>query len=261
LRTRAGSYCVLSPAEPCFVLTQQLISNQQCTWSSTLGQYPPSNPRPLIGIISLPEMKTSAVISDIGQYPSTTGEDKAATLECVQRAQAGDVGAFETLYREHSGRVFALCLRLKGGDRTDATELMQDVFVRAWRRLETFRGDSAFSSWLHRLAVNSMLENARAERRRSARVLSMEDTSMLPGASRLSGVDLKMEMEEAVASLPKGARIAFVLHDVEGYQHQEIAERLGVSVGTVKAQLHRARRLLRDRLEGHTGSGGSSNDS
>ncbi|HJP60742.1 MAG TPA: sigma factor, partial [Gemmatimonadaceae bacterium] len=94
-------------------------------------------------------MKTSAVISDIGQYPSTSGEDKAATLQCVQRAQAGDVGAFETLYRDHSGRVFALCLRLKAGDRTEATELMQDVFVRAWRRLETFRGDSAFSSWLH----------------------------------------------------------------------------------------------------------------
>jgi len=211
-----------------------------------------SNLCPPAGIISLPEMKTSAVISDIGQYPSTTGEDKAATLECVQRAQAGDVAAFESLYRAHSARIFALCLRLKGGDSTDATELMQDVFVRAWRRLATFRGDSAFSSWLHRLAVNTMLENARSERRRSARVLSMEDTSTLPGAARSSGVDLKMEMEEAVASLPKGARIAFVLHDVEGYQHQEIAEQLSVSIGTVKAQLHRARRLLRDRLGGRS---------
>src|SRR2546423_1246764 len=95
-------------------------------------------------------MKTSAVISDIGQYPSTTGEDKAATLECVQRAQAGDVGAFETLYREHSGRVFALCLRLKGGDRTDATELMQDVCGRARRllrdRLEGHTGSGGSSN-------------------------------------------------------------------------------------------------------------------
>ena len=195
-------------------------------------------------------MKTSAVVSDIGQYPSTTGEDKAATLECIRRAQAGDVAAFETLYREHSPRIFALCIRLKGGDRSEATELMQDVFVRVWRRLSTFRGDSAFSSWLHRLAVNTMLENARSEKRRVARVLSMEDTAALPGAARSSGVDLKVEMEEAVASLPKGARIAFVLHDVEGYQHQEIAAQLSVSIGTVKAQLHRARRLLRDRLEG-----------
>lgn len=195
-------------------------------------------------------MKMSAVVSEIGQYPSTTGEDKGATLECIRRAQAGDVAAFETLYREHSPRIFALCIRLKGGDRREATELMQDVFVRVWRRLSTFRGDSAFSSWLHRLAVNTMLENARSEKRRVARVLSMEDTAALPGAARSSGVDLRVEMEEAVASLPKGARIAFVLHDVEGYQHQEIAEQLSVSIGTVKAQLHRARRLLRDRLEG-----------
>ena len=197
-------------------------------------------------------MKMSAVVSDIGQYPSTTGEDKAATLECIRRAQAGDVAAFESLYREHSPRVFALCIRLKGGDRGEATELMQDVFVRVWRRLATFRGDSAFSSWLHRLAVNTMLENARSEKRRLTRVLSMEDTAALPGAARSSGVDLRVEMEEAVASLPKGARIAFVLHDVEGYQHQEIAEQLSVSIGTVKAQLHRARRLLRDRLEGRS---------
>ena len=193
----------------------------------------------------------SAVVSDtIGQYPSTTREEKAATLECIRRAQAGDVAAFETLYHEHSARIFALCLRLQGGDRTEATELMQDAFVRAWRRLSTFRGDSAFSSWLHRLAVNTMLENARTEKRRTARVLSMEDTSMLPGAARSSGIDLRMEMEEAVASLPKGARTAFVLHDIEGYQHQEIAEQLRVSVGTVKAQLHRARRLLREKLDG-----------
>ena len=214
---------------------------------------PLSNPSRSTGIVSLPEMKMSAVISDnIGQYPSTTGEDKAAALECIRRAQAGDVAAFETLYREHSSRIFALCLRLKGGDRSEATELMQDAFVRAWRRLSTFRGDSAFSSWLHRLAVNTMLENARAEKRRVARVLSMEDTSALPGAARSSGIDLKMEMEEAVASLPKGARTAFVLHDIEGYQHQEIAEQLSVSVGTVKAQLHRARRLLRDKLDGRS---------
>jgi RNA polymerase sigma-70 factor, ECF subfamily len=213
-------------------------------------------------------MKTSAVVSDtIGPLPSTIGEDRTATLDCIRRAQAGDVDAFEILYREQSGRIYALCLRLKAGDRVDATELMQDVFIKAWRRLETFRGDSSFSSWLHRLAVNTMLENARGDRRREARVLSMEDTSLLPGAARSSGVDLRMDMEAAVASLPRGARLAFVLHDVEGYQHQEIAEQLKVSVGTVKAQLHRARRLLRERLEGpagdegrEAGSGGDSND-
>ena len=201
-------------------------------------------------------MKTSAVASDtIGPFPSTIGEEKSATLDCIRRAQAGDVDAFEVLYRENSGRVYALCIRLRGGDKSDATELMQDVFVKAWRRLATFRGDCAFSSWLHRLAVNTMLENARSDRRRTARVLSMEDTSLLPGAAQSTNVDLKMDMEQAVASLPKGARLAFVLHDVEGYQHQEIAEQLSVSVGTVKAQLHRARRLLRERLEGKRDEG------
>jgi RNA polymerase sigma-70 factor (ECF subfamily) len=195
-------------------------------------------------------MKTSAVISDtIGPFPSTIGEEKAAALDFIRRAQSGDVDAFELLYHEHSGRIYALCLRLKGGDSSDATELMQDVFVRAWRRLSTFRGDCAFSSWLHRLTVNTMLENARSDSRRIARVLPMDDTSRLAGAARSSGVELKMDMENAIASLPRGARLAFVLHDVEGYQHQEIAEQLSVSVGTVKAQLHRARRLLRERLE------------
>jgi RNA polymerase sigma-70 factor (ECF subfamily) len=195
-------------------------------------------------------MKTSAVVSDtIGTYPSTNAEDKAAALERIRRAQAGDVDAFELLYREHSPRIYALCLRLKAGDKSDATELLQDVFIKAWRRLDTFRGDSAFGSWLHRLAVNTMLENARSDQRRTARVLPMEDTSRLTGAARSSGIESRMDMETAIASLPKGARIAFVLHDVEGYQHQEIAEQLSVTVGTVKAQLHRARRLLRERLE------------
>jgi RNA polymerase sigma-70 factor (ECF subfamily) len=195
-------------------------------------------------------MKTSAVVSDtVGPYPSTIGEAQAAVPDSVRRAQAGNVDAFEQLYREHAGRIYALCLRLKAGDVSDATELMQDVFIKAWRRLETFRGDCAFGSWLHRLAVNTMLENARGDRRRIARVLPMEDTSGLETAARSTGVDLKMDMEDAIASLPKGARLAFVLHDVEGYQHQEIAEQLGVSVGTIKAQLHRARRLLRERLE------------
>jgi RNA polymerase sigma-70 factor (ECF subfamily) len=176
-------------------------------------------------------------------------EDEAAALDSIRRAQAGDVDAFELLYREHAGRIFALCLRLEAGDSADATELMQDVFIKAWRRISTFRGDCAFSSWLHRMTINTMLENARSDRRRIARVLPMDDTSLLPGAARSSGVELKMDMENAIASLPRGARLAFVLHDVEGYQHQEIAEQLSVSVGTIKAQLHRARRLLRERLE------------
>jgi RNA polymerase sigma factor (sigma-70 family) len=209
-----------------------------------------SNPGAPRGILFRPVMKTSALVSDIVPAGTPVVEDRASALACVRRAQAGDVDAFEILYRKHAGKVYALCLRLMAGDRAAASELMQDVFIRAWRSLSTFRGDSAFSSWLHRLAVNTMLENVRSDSRRETRVLAMDDTSRLPGAARSSGIELKMDMDEAIASLPRGARLAFVLHDVEGYQHQEIARQLSVSVGTVKAQLHRARRLLRERLEG-----------
>jgi RNA polymerase sigma-70 factor, ECF subfamily len=209
-----------------------------------------SNPGAPRGILFRPVMKTSALVSDIVPAGTPVVEDRASALACVRRAQAGDVDAFEILYRKHAGKVYALCLRLMAGDRAAASELMQDVFIRAWRSLSTFRGDSAFSSWLHRLAVNTMLENLRSDSRRETRVLAMDDTSRLPGAARSSGIELKMDMDEAIASLPRGARLAFVLHDVEGYQHQEIARQLSVSVGTVKAQLHRARRLLRERLEG-----------
>lgn len=167
----------------------------------------------------------------------------APVSDVIARAQAGDHAAFESIYREHSPRVYALCLRLAGGSRDDATELLQDVFIRAWRGLGNFRGESAFSSWLHRLAVNSLLERVRADKRRSARVLFMEDPGT--GTAALDrNVDDNMDLETAIASLPEGARIAFVLHEIEGYQHAEIATQLGIAEGTVKAQLHRARKLL-----------------
>jgi len=167
----------------------------------------------------------------------------------VGRAQNGDVDAFELIYNEHSGRVYALCLRLMGGEQTAATELMQDVFVRAWKNLAKFRGESAFSSWLHRLAVNAMLENARSDKRRVERVLPMEDTSQIGAFSPGDSPDLRIDLERAIARLPAGARTAFVLHDIEGYQHKEIAAQLGVAVGTVKAQVHRAHKLLIQALD------------
>lgn len=169
--------------------------------------------------------------------------------DVIRRAQAGDSAAFEIIYREHSSRVYALCLRLSGGTQTEATELMQDVFIRAWRGLRSFRGDSAFSSWLHRLAVNVMLEAVRSEKRRTARVLVMEDPDEAGSAVTTHSPDLQMDLENAIAALPEGARMAFVLHEIEGYQHAEIAAQLGVAEGTVKAQLHRARKLLIEALD------------
>jgi RNA polymerase sigma-70 factor (ECF subfamily) len=156
--------------------------------------------------------------------------------------------AFEQLYREHSPRVFALCLRLTGGTREEASELMQDVFIRAWRGLPSFRGDSALSSWLHRLAVNAMLESARSTRRRTARVLPMPEAGTTGVAAVSERPDLKVDLDRAIAALPEGARVAFVLHEIEGYQHSEIAAQLGIAEGTVKAQLHRARKLLIEAL-------------
>lgn len=165
----------------------------------------------------------------------------------VRRAQAGDQDAFAGLYRAQSGRIFALCLRLEG-DARRAEELTQDVFVRAWEQLGSFRAESAFSTWLHRLAVNVVLGQRRSAWRRGKRLVFTDEPEAheRPGESE-SG--LSMDLEQAIASLPAGARAVFVLHDVEGYTHNEIAASAGIAEGTSKAQLFRARRLLREALD------------
>ena len=172
----------------------------------------------------------------------------------IHRAQQGDQAAFAALYREHVGRVYALCLRL-AADPARAEELTQDAFVRAWERLESFRGESAFSSWLHRLVVNVVWADLRTTRRRAARVFTTEEPARLEHAGEGAGEErgagalgLSLDLERAVAALPAGARAVFVLHDVEGYRHEEIAGLTGIAVGTSKAQLFRARRLLREAL-------------
>jgi RNA polymerase sigma factor (sigma-70 family) len=155
----------------------------------------------------------------------------------VDRARRGDVDAFELLYRQHAGRVYALCLRL-AADPVIARELTQDTFVRAWEALPRFRADASITTWLHRIAVNAMLERRRAERRRTARVSLADDEedgeSAIAGVVPAADVATAIDLERAVAALPPGVRRAFVLHDVEGYTHEEIAT----------AQLHRARQLL-----------------
>lgn len=167
----------------------------------------------------------------------------------VARAQKGDLEAFEALYRANRGRVYALCYRM-AGDAALAEELAQDVFVRAWQRLGSFRGESAFSSWLHPLTVNVALSERRSRRRRTSRVMSTDDPTVFerPEAPRV-GPEAGVDLDRALATLPPGARSVFVLHDVEGYKHEEIAEMTGVATGTSKAQLHRARRLLREALD------------
>jgi RNA polymerase sigma-70 factor, ECF subfamily len=163
----------------------------------------------------------------------------------VARAARGDVRAFEQLYRTHLPRVHSLVRRMAGGRDTD--ELTQDVFVRVWQKLGTFRGDSSFTTWLHRLAVNVVIERFRTETVRRQRLHDGEeifDTLSGPSQSR----DLAMDFEAALEKLPDGAREIFVLHDIEGYKHHEIGSLLGISPGTSKAQLHRARTMLRRHL-------------
>jgi len=170
----------------------------------------------------------------------------------VARAAAGDRGAFERVYRLHVNRVYALCTRMIA-DRARAEELTQDVFVRAWEKLHLFRGESSFSTWLHRLTVNVVLNARKSEGRDRSRYEENDDDAggmdAHPGVvgMPLAPGDL-LDLEEAIAKLPPGARRVFVLHDVEGYKHEEIAEMLGVTSGATKAQLHRARLLLREAL-------------
>jgi RNA polymerase sigma-70 factor, ECF subfamily len=165
----------------------------------------------------------------------------------VPRAQGGEMSAFEQLYRENVGRVYALCLRLSG-DAVRAEELTQDVFVRAWEKLGTFRGDSAFSTWLHRLAVNLVLGDRRSEGRRLSRVSPQETLDEGYTAPGQSVPGERLDLERAIAALPHAARTVFVMHEVEGYGHEEIARLTGRAEGTSKALLHRARKLLRETL-------------
>ena len=169
----------------------------------------------------------------------------AEPLSDVARAAAGDARAFEALYRTHLPRVHSLVRRMTGG--RDADELTQDVFVRVWQKLGSFRGDASFTTWLHRLAVNVVIERFRTDTARRARLHDGEDVfEMLPGPAQTR--DLGMDFEAALEKLPDGAREIFVLHDVEGYKHHEIATLLEISAGTSKAQLHRARMMLRKHL-------------
>ena len=195
--------------------------------------------------------------------PADEASDREPDLRLVERARSGDVDAFEQLYRREVGRVYALCLRMTA-DVTHAKELTQSVFVRAWDRLSSFRGDSKLSSWLHRIAVNEMLVEARSDRRRRARVMLADDANGgtehdgAPGSGADAPVhgrfslpvdtETRIDLERAIAGLPPGARTVFVLHDIHGYQHDEISRLTGSAEGTLRAQLHRARKLLMEAL-------------
>lgn len=169
-------------------------------------------------------------------------------LNDVRSAQTGDLAAFERLYRSTVGLVHALCLRM-AGNAALAEELTQDVFVRAWQKLPTFRGESAFATWLTRLAVNVVLTERRDRGRRDARFTLADDLDALAPHAAQAHPGIALDLEKAIGTLPEQARRVFVLHDVEGWAHAEIARYTGLAVGTCKSHLHRARALLREVLE------------
>lgn len=177
--------------------------------------------------------------------PAASGSEDSAAL--VALAARGDVSAFERLYARSAGRVYAVCLRMTG-DPQRAREFTQDAFVRAWERLSTFRGEAAFETWMHRLAVNVVLTATRGDRRRAARFTMSTDEASTDAeaafARPASDLEARFDLESAIAALPPRAREVFVLHDVEGYKHDEIADRLDLQPGSVRAHLHRARHLI-----------------
>lgn len=176
-----------------------------------------------------------------------TGEEVEAATESAEiaRAAGGDAQAYERLYRRHVARVHGLARRMIGVELAD--EVTQDVFVRVWEKLDTFQGRSAFSTWLHRVAVNVILgRRAQLGKRRDR--FKQDEPTLLRTSTRGARPDIQMDVERAVERLPPGAREVFVLYDVEGYKHREIAELLGISAGTSKSQLHEARMALREYL-------------
>ena len=169
-------------------------------------------------------------------------------LELARASAAGDAAAFERLYQQYNRRVFSICLRMLGNP-TEAEDLTQDVFVQLYRKIGSFRGDSAFTTWLHRMTVNQVLMHFR---KRGVRYESTTDDGELPvliqvGTERPSHMPIidSIALERAISELPPGYRTVFVLHDVEGYEHEEVARMLGCTVGTSKSQLHKARMRIR----------------
>lgn len=164
----------------------------------------------------------------------------------IARAQRSDAQAFESLYRLHVDKVYGLCLRMTGNV-SEAEDCTQEAFIQAWNKLDRFRGDSAFGTWMHRIAVNAVLGRMRKSRRERDRIQDASAMSVSPASVADAGE--MRDLADAVDGLPQGARHVFVLHAVYGYSHEETGEMLDIAPGTSKAQLHRARRLLTQQLK------------
>ena len=189
----------------------------------------------------------TAIASDYSQAMVSAGEHAATDeAQLIARAKRSDPNAFESLYRMHVNRVYGLCLRMTGNV-SEAEDCTQDAFIQAWNKLGKFRGESAFSTWLHRIAVNSVLGRMRKSKREHDRIQVAAREA--PSAASIGDSGDLSDLTDAIDKLPEGARHVFVLYAVYGYSHNEASSMLGIATGTSKAQLHRARRLLAQQLE------------
>ena len=173
---------------------------------------------------------------------------RADDMALVDRCRKGDLGAFEELYRQHAGRLYSVACRMVGNP-SDAEDLLQEIFLSAHRKLDSFRGDSALGTWLYRLATNLCLDHLRSRAARTSQLTgTLDDEPGLADAGSRTLADsalTRMDLERALAQLPDGCRAAFVLHDIEGLEHREVADALGIAEGTSKSQVHKARLRLR----------------
>jgi RNA polymerase sigma-70 factor, ECF subfamily len=166
-------------------------------------------------------------------------------VELVRKSKKKDVASFEKLYRKYIGRIYSLSLRMSGDSRI-ADELSQEIFIRVWQKLELFEGRSSFYTWLHRLAVNFILNEQKSRSRHHKNELIIDDNILDSGEK--NNIDVSIDLENAISTLPAGAKEVFILYDIQGFQHEEIANLQNISVGTSKSQLHRARKILREVL-------------
>ena len=183
--------------------------------------------------------------------PREVAPERPSDFALAQRAGQGDLEAFEELFRRHRRLVYGLCLRMTQ-DMAEAEDVTQEVFVLLFRKIGGFRGESAFTTWLHRLTVNQVLMRFRKNKARREDALEDEEIrpheSVRPSSPKASQLIDRLSLESAIAKLPPGYRAAFILHDIEGYEHEEVARILGCAVGTSKSQLHKARTKLRKLL-------------
>ena len=196
-------------------------------------------------------MTTSKITVDTSSQPSAVSPARAEDMALVGRCRQGDLGAFEELYRAHAGKLFSVACRMIG-NRADAEDLLQEIFLSAHRKLDGFRGEAALGTWLYRLATNHCLDYLRSRAARTNQltdVLDEEPGQFTAGSPGLAEQTVtRMDLERALARLPEGCRAAFVLHDVQGLEHREVAQALGIAEGTSKSQVHKARQRLRTLL-------------